>query len=170
MRLDPHSTLLGMMLRGQSDNGMDKQSPRRQPLPLSDPSIVDSTITGNDLLPTAAPTSQYLDSSKEVVAWISITGIIITMGWIVRYFLKRVRYPSKVSARVRRKDDVQLEGRELHLHHTLASYEEVKANPTHYYMMDLSGKTSIMTPLESNAYVSPYRAYVKIPAGLIGNT
>ena len=138
----------------------------------SSSSIV-GTVRSTDwspLLPTVAPTSQYLDSNKEIVAWISIVGIIFTMGWIVMYFVRRIRYPKRMSDRIKNKNDIRLEGGELYLHHTLATYEEVKQNPTHYYMMDPSGNTSIMTPLDPNAYISPYRAYIRLPFGLTGRS
>ena len=117
-----------------------------------------------DYLPTAAPTSQYLDTSKVAVASVSMGGILYTIIWLIVYFIRRIRYPTKLYERIKNKNELP-DGEEVFLHHSLASYEEVKENPIDYYVLDPSGDSSIMVPLKPDAYVSPYRAYVKLPQG-----
>ena len=153
-------------LRGQ-EGGKNRSMGHLRQLSDAASSHADNNSSEMDMLPTAAPTSQYLDSTKLLVAWVSISGILLAMGWIIMHFIKKIRYPMRISERIKNKNDVMMKGEELFLHHTLASFEEVKANPTHYYMMDPSGNSSIITPLEPNAFISPHRAYVKLPSGLI---
>merc|ERR1711991_98577 len=72
----------------------------------------------------------------------------------------KIRWPQPI--RARRRTDLSLDEK-VYLLYTQARYEEVVANPSHYYMMDESGNNRKIVPLEPDAFISPYRAYLPIP-------
>lgn len=87
--------------------------------------------------------------------------------WMIVHKLRQFRFPTKIYDRVKNKSELP-EGEQVYLLYTQADIEDVRSNPTHYYMLDESGNSSIRTPLKPDAFISPYRTYLKLPRGLIG--